>query len=260
MMKHFTNSLKSEMIKTKKSVALLLTLYGPLFVIGIFFIAYYFKGGLMLPKNQDPWIPFVSKIWNGLTMVFLPMYILLISNLLLSIEHKNYTWRLVYTLPQSKSYIFWSKFTVLYGFVFSAIASTMALTVIAGLILSVVKPEYNFHLNAIPVSLCFKLIISVFTYSIGLIAIYFFISNEIKNQVKAISIGLLFFISTVIAGAWEYSFLIPTSIPMTYTSIYFNSLADKQIQIDSKYLVVVAAYFAIFIAASWIRTIYRRVI
>lgn len=254
----FGAAFKAETIKSKGTAAYWLTYLGPFFILLIFLLAFYFKGHDLLPAKQDPWLPFICRIWNAASMVFLPMYLILLSSQLLNLEHKNSTWRLAYTLPYNKHVLFWSKLTMLFVLNLSAHLLTMMLTIGAGTLLAFIKPELGFTLSAIPWQQCAALLSKVLVCSFGILSIYYFICFEVKNQVKSMGMGIGLFIITTIVIQWKYAYLVPTFYPMVSGMVYENSLIKHGALFTTSELLTVGGYFVVFTLASWYRACTKR--
>jgi lantibiotic transport system permease protein len=257
-LQQFGAAFKAETIKSKGTAAYWLTYLGPFFILLIYLLAFYFKGHLMLSPKVDPWLPFITQIWNSAAMVFLPMYLILLASQLLNLEHKNATWRLAYTLPHSKHVIFWSKLAMLFTLNLSAHLLTMLLTVATGMLLAFVKPDLGFTFTAIPWQHCAALLCKVLVCSFGILSIYYYICFEVKNQVKSMGIGISLFIVTTIVARWEYAYLIPTFYPMVSGMEYQKIAAAHGSLFAAKELLTVGGYFALFTLASWYRICTKR--
>jgi hypothetical protein len=257
-LQQFGAAFKAETIKSKSTAAYWLTYLGPIFILLIFFLAFYFKGHQLLSPKVDPWLPFICKIWNTAAMVFLPMYLILLASQLLNLEHKNATWRLAYTLPYSKHVLFWSKLAMLFTLNLSAHLLTMLLTIATGVLLAFIKPDLGFTLAAIPWQHCAALFSKVFVCSIGILSIYYFVCFEIKNQVKSMGIGISLFIVITIVFGWKYAYLIPTYYPMASGMSYYEIATMGKPLFAAKELLTVGGYFALFTLASWYRACTKR--
>lgn len=257
-LEQFTAAFKGETIKAKGTAAYWLTYAGPFFIIGIYLLAYYFKGHDMLPAKTDPWIPMVTRVWASASMVFLPMYLILLASQLLNLEHKNSAWRITYTLPYSKHVVFWSKFAMLLLLNASAVVLTMILTLGLGVTLSIIKPDLGFLVANIPWKVAAALMFKVLACTMGILSIYYYVSFEVKNQVKSIGVGIGLFIITIIVASWEYAYLIPTFYPMTSGSAYIETIAKHTSMFTLKEIVVVSSYFVVFMAVAWYRTCHKR--
>lgn len=257
-LEQFTAAFKGETIKTKGTAAYWLTFGGPFFIIGIYLLAFFFKGHDMLPAKTDPWIPMITRIWASASVVFLPMYLILLASQLLNLEHKNSAWRIVYTLPYSKHVVFWSKFAMLLLLNVSAVVLTMILTVGLGVTLSAIKPDLGLMVANIPWEVIGKLLLKVLTCNMGVLAIYYYVSFEIKNQVKSMGVGIGLFILTIITFSWEFAFLIPPYYAMNGGNSYLESVIKHAPLFSLKEYIVVSSYFAIFLVLAWYRTCHKK--
>lgn len=257
-LQRFSAAYRTEAIKSKGTAAYWLTYAGPFFILLIFLAAYYFKGQDLLPAHKDPWIPFISNIWNNAAIVFLPMYLILLASQLMNTEHKNSTWRLWYTLPFSKSTLFWSKFSMLMTLNISAHLLTMALTLATGMLLAIVRPILGFTFEGIPWEYTLTLLAKVFLATFGILAIYAYVCFEFKSQVKSIGIGIALFIATFIVIQWKYAYIVPTYCSMTSAMEYIKGYENHAPLFTTKEMLSIGGYFALFTLAAWYRTCTKR--
>ncbi len=100
--------IRIELLKVKRSLALLMMLACPLMVNLLCF-------ALELKTNRTGVVK-ASMYWMGNTAIWayfmFPLYIALVAGLLNGNEHKNSTWRVMLTLPISARQLFFSKFVL----------------------------------------------------------------------------------------------------------------------------------------------------
>ena len=112
-----TVSLRSEFLKTKRSPIWILTLcmaaFVPIFLLLIFKEVQDDKlSSQVAVISKDPWNFYFYQATGMISIVFLPMFIVLLSALLPQIEYRNHTWKQVYVSPQSFFNIYLSKFLI----------------------------------------------------------------------------------------------------------------------------------------------------
>ena len=105
-------SLQSELIKIKRTSTLKLCLIAASIIpLLIFFDS--IEVGPKTPINR-PWIDYFISGHDELNVVFFPLYIVLITTLLLQTEYRDRTWKQVLTSPQKLINIFLAKFITLH--------------------------------------------------------------------------------------------------------------------------------------------------
>lgn len=118
MKTRFFANTSAEFIKTKRSFALWLTILAAAFIPAINAIILLERPEMLLTKfEQTPWLTFLRFNWKNVAAVILPMYIILITNLVVQIEFRNNTWKQVYASPRSFADIFFSKLLVIQALV-----------------------------------------------------------------------------------------------------------------------------------------------
>ena len=109
----FPIAIKAELLKTKRTsviyVAMIASFIPPLMMF--FFTGEEAESMKVLAK--DPWNDYFDGGSQFLHIVFLPLYVILITSLIPQLEHRNNTWKQVLTSPQSKFNIYFSKFFII---------------------------------------------------------------------------------------------------------------------------------------------------
>ena len=106
----FAIAARAELLKTKRTASVWLTVLGAGFIPALFLTAYLANPDKSVPQLQlNPWGVHFKWAWNALSFFLFPMYIILISSLIPQIEFKNNTWKQVFAAPQSVATIFFSK-------------------------------------------------------------------------------------------------------------------------------------------------------
>lgn len=119
--------IRVELLKVKRSLALLMMLACPLMVAILCF-------GVQLKTNKTGVIRW-DMYWAGNTAIWgyfmFPLYLALITGLLNGNEHKNATWRLMLTLPIQSRQLFLAKFALAVIFMFGANLALILMTSLA---------------------------------------------------------------------------------------------------------------------------------
>ncbi|HEV7347631.1 ABC transporter permease [Telluribacter sp.] len=104
-------SFRAELLKTRRT-SLWYLCFTAAFLVPFFMFFDYEPGDGLNELKTDPWNLYFQQGQQALNIMFLPMYIVLITTLLPQIEYKNNTWKQVLTSPQPTSYIFFSKLLI----------------------------------------------------------------------------------------------------------------------------------------------------
>lgn len=206
------NSIKSlltayfnEYNKSKKSSIYWFSLLAPLSLVGIFFLAYFFKYEHFIPKaGINPWVNFVSSNITNTGFMLLPFYVILVSALYSQIEHKQNMYKQLNILPVDKSSIHFAKVSFLISLIVLTMVYFVIMLLVCGYTLGMIHPELKF-LNYSPdwaeiISAVTKLFIS----TLGYMTIQLWLSMRFKNIIVPLGIGLALYIGSAIAiQGWD---------------------------------------------------------
>jgi hypothetical protein len=217
---------RTELIKTKNSFAFWLVILGALFIPAFFVsnIAYHWDDYVhyLVMDNPNPWNEYSRKLFNGVHFTFLPLLMVLITALVINIEHKSNTWKQVFVLPVSKTKIFISKYLVLLTLMLLLYCLLIIFYLLGGYMLGTWKPEFGFvnqspsysygniHTNII------AYISKSFIAVLAIVAIHFWLSFRLKNLFSTIGIGLGGVVLTVgmYISHWDSLIYVPYGLPV----------------------------------------------
>lgn len=261
-MKTFLLSLHSEYYKTRKTLAFWGAIILPVFLCTVVFIGYMVKADAIIKDlgKATPlvaWFKYSFMIVGVMGSLLLPMYLIFMTYSVNNIEHKADTWKSVFSLPIPKWKIYYSK--ALYTILLIAISMTIfvVLTLSYGFLLGYLKPGFTFlKADLTEVNKIISIIyLKMFLASFGIIAVQFLMSLVWKDFLKPMGIGFVFFVMSMIALKWEYSYL----IPFTHPILAITSSTGKDIEIFTKEVWVSFAYAAAFFSAGYFIVIKRSV-
>ncbi|OJV22555.1 MAG: hypothetical protein BGO21_05200 [Dyadobacter sp. 50-39] len=225
MKSRFLSNTLAEFIKTKRSFALWLTLLAAAFIPAINAVILLERPEMLLAKfEQTPWLTFLRFNWKNVAAVILPMYIILITNLVVQIEFRNNTWKQVYASPRSFADIFFSKLLVVQALVPFYILCFDVFVIISGLLVHWINPAY--HLTAAGIDWENLMLISSRIY-LGCLAvsiIQYWLSLRFRNFVVPLGLGLGLWISGIILMDWDKSIY----YPYVYSAFMFFIDFDKE--------------------------------
>ncbi|THU40360.1 hypothetical protein FAM09_10865 [Niastella caeni] len=102
-MNQFIQNISTEFIKSKKTFAWWLVICGAAFMPLFISFVFLSKWKWLIPQpSHNPWDDFSEMSWKGTTFMYLPFFVVLLICLSLNIEHKNNTWKHIFTLPIPK--------------------------------------------------------------------------------------------------------------------------------------------------------------
>lgn len=218
-------SLRSEILKTKRTAAFYFTLAGAA-VIPVLFLFNVFSDGL---PNEDK---FVKDPLNAMfklaadmnSIAIFPFFVILVCTLLPQIEHKNNTWKQVLTSPQTKVSVFTAKFLNIHLLILLFLAASHLFMWLVVLVTHFVLPKL--HLLNQPFDGKTVLVNTVDAYAtlLAVGAIQFWIGLRFKNFIIPIAIGFaLWLMGTVLVLEYKSNF----ANYFPYSFHVFSSFAAK---------------------------------
>lgn len=254
-MNSFISTLKTEIIKIRKTGIFTLSLLFGVFVPLVSFVVTVFlnkeEEKIRIPVNL--YNASLESTLNSFLGFFLPVLIIIISSKIAQIDHKNKGWNFMETQPISKFDIYFSKFVLLLLFIL--------LTIITFLLFTFLFSWLRSFFNYLPLyyTVNFKLLffitigIRIFITSLCIIALQFVLSVRIKGFIWPILIGFLaMLLPSILSNYKEYLFWYPFSI--------LNQIADYPKGSDLGYLFsytqilsLLYTVFILFIGYHWYR-------
>ena len=229
-------SLRSELLKTKRTASFYLTLIGAAVGPTLFLLNVLLDEGELDGTSKDP-LNAVFKILSDMNGIALfPLFIILICTLLPQIEYKNNTWKQIFTSPQTKANVFLAKFINVHLLMLIFLIAThlfMFLTIVA---INFIKPNLNLFKHPFNENIVIVKAVNAYLIMFAVCAIQFWIGLRFRNFIAPIGIGLaLWLIGTIIGiqynsslvNYFPYSFqayLVSPKLKLQFTQIAWTSL------------------------------------
>ncbi|GAB4036195.1 ABC transporter permease [Spirosoma gilvum] len=221
----FLSTIKAEFLKSKGSYAYWLTLLGAFFIPVINFIILIERPEALIPKFQtSPWVTFFRFCWKNVAAVILPMYIILITNLVVQIEYRNNTWKQVYAMPRTFADIFFSKFVLIHTLVLLFIALFNLALVGSGLAVHQVNPNYPLLVGEIQWDVLLTMTWRIYLGSLAIIVVQYWLSLLYRNFVVPLGIGIGLWLAGIVLIDWESI----VYYPYVYPAFLFFTDFDKK--------------------------------
>jgi lantibiotic transport system permease protein len=220
----FIPNTKAEFLKSKRTAAFWLTIVGATFVPVINFI------GLVAQPDHylrifkgDPWQHFINNNWEAAAIFLLPMYVILVTSLVIQIEYRNNTWKQVYTLPRTLADIFLSKFIVIHSLILFCFIQFIASIILAAFAANLVQKQYAFFDHAVPWKQLFLLLIKTYFSVLAMTSIQYWLSLRFRNFIVPVGIGLALLTTGLIIHSWKQLYY----YPYMYSTISFMRNFEK---------------------------------
>ncbi|HEV7331522.1 MAG TPA: ABC transporter permease [Flavisolibacter sp.] len=206
-------SLRSEIIKTRRTGPLYLTLAAAAFAPFMSMLDLLLDG-VGDEHKKDIFNEMLIKKFQMTGLVALPIFLILVCTLLPQIEYKNNTWKQVLTSPQTKGNVFAAKFINIQLLIGVFLITNVLLMFVSAVILHFMEPSLqvlNQPLNG------YSIIIARVNTYVALLAIcciQFWLGLKFKNFIIPIAVGIAcWFAGTILvmqnvdfAAYFPYSF------------------------------------------------------
>ena len=220
---YYSSNIKNEFIKLKGTFAFWLTVISGLVIHVIFFIAYLVKHSELIPADGvNPWEKFIMNQVKNSIPLFVPIFIVLITSLIIQVEHKSSGIKHLFALPIPKWSVYFSKLSIVILTIFVGYIYFYVAIIFFGFLLGMFhsdlgfldfQPDYMKYIDMLSTS---------FVASLGIIGIQFWMSFRFKNFIIPLALGMVLVIIGLIASQAPEAIYFPYSF-----NILSISLGDK---------------------------------
>ncbi|MEE9406954.1 MAG: ABC transporter permease [Polaribacter sp.] len=219
----YISSIKNEFIKLKRTFSFWLTIISALLFPLLFFIAYFLKHKTNTPETGiNPWEKFMTVQIENSIPFFIPMFIVLITSLIMQIEHKSLGIKHLFALPIPKWSVYFGKLSIVIFAIITTYIYYYIAILLSGALLGLIHPDLAF-LNFQPEHVKYiKMLFTSLVASLGIVGIQFWLSFRFKNFIIPLGIGMFLAIIGIILSQAPQSIYFPYSF-----SVLSVSLGDK---------------------------------
>jgi lantibiotic transport system permease protein len=139
-----SRALSAELLKTKRTLTLWLTLLAPLSLAFLELVMWYQQGHRMIEPETSPWLTLATHALMMWGLLLLPLFVTLEMGLLGAQEHGNKTWKQLYTTPLPRWTIYAAKQIIGLGVIALSFASLLVQMVGVGYALNQLRPALGF--------------------------------------------------------------------------------------------------------------------
>lgn len=240
-------STQSELLKTKRTYSFWFS------IIGAFFIPLMLAIGISSGDDSaekavtnDPWTEFLGMGWQLTCIFLLPIYTILVSALIINIEHRNNTWKQVFASPQSLGNIFFSKFFTIQAMILFTFLLLNFFLILVAVVANLFNTKFNFLHQPINWQHLLFMNFKAYIATLGISAIQYWLSLRFKNFIAPLGIGIALFIGGVVAiiNKWEHVYKYPYALPaLSFDAMY--KMKERPLVENHEWNSL--AYFAVFI-------------
>lgn len=212
---NFLSTVRIDLMKTRRSAAVWLSVLGAGVIPLVFFLIYIIKPAKFYASSQQMgWVSHITRSWESFASFLLPMFVILICSLVLQIEYKNNTWKQVFASPLSIGQVFFSKLVSIILMTLLLILMFNIFCILAAIVPNLFYPKYGFLKHAIDWGALLKLNIKTFVSLLGIIALQYWLSLRFRNFIVPIGIGLGLLVVCMVALKWEHVDKLPYAFPI----------------------------------------------
>jgi hypothetical protein len=248
-------SLQSESIKIKRSASSYLCfIIAAIVPVILFFDTITPNDGKMMePQQVDTYYKHGQQVFN---FIFLPLFIILVSTLLLQLEYRNNTWKQVLTSPQTRINVFLSKFITLHLIIILFITSYIIFLLVGIGIINLINPKLlKGDLDLQHLLLANR---KAYVSILGMSALQFGLSLRFKNFIAPLAIGFCLWLMAplmLFSFHWPFADRYPYSFP-----ILLSDMSEMKTKPDVPLLQMLSVgYLVLFLVVAFIVFKIRRV-
>ncbi len=215
-------TLRSEILKTKRTASFYLTLVGAAIVPAIFLLNVLIDDDGIDATRKDPLNALFKLLSEMNGVAFFPWFIILICTLLPQIEYRNNTWKQVFASPQTKANVFIARFMNIHLLMLLFLVAThlfMFLTIVA---VNFIEPSLNVFKSSLNGSTVLINAANVYIIMLAVCAIQFWIGLRFKNFIAPIGIGLALWLTGTLL-VLEYKSSLANYFPYSFHAFQMSS-------------------------------------
>ncbi|GAB3233694.1 hypothetical protein GCM10027346_21950 [Hymenobacter seoulensis] len=212
-----SRSLSADTLKLRRTAALRLALLSGAFPVLITFLIFFFKGHVILKAGGDPWPQFISMAWQTAGTLLLPLFVVLLTSLVVNIETKATAWKHLYAQPVGRGAVFGSKLLLILALNAVSLVLFVALLFGAGGLLILLRPKLGFQSYSLPMEAVSWMLVRTFVATLGLLAVQYIVSLYWRSFVVPVGVGMGAVVATIALLSWEHVDKIPYSSPLATT-------------------------------------------
>jgi hypothetical protein len=213
-------SLRSEILKTRRTAAFYFTVIGAAAVPAIYLLNVILDE--ISDAKKDPFNKMFKLSFEMNSLIFFPWFVILICTLMPQIEYKNNTWKQVFASPQKKIAVFTAKFLSIHLLLLFYIVANNLFMFMVAVLTHFIMPELDLLNQPLDVHKLLVNSTNLYLTVLAICALQFWLGLRFRNFIVPIAIGLaLWFAGTymvfesnsVYVKYFPYSFQIFSSLP-----------------------------------------------
>lgn len=202
----------TEIKKMKNTIGVWTALIFPLVVVFMNFMIYHNRPKMLSKTDVNQWIVISQNAISIFSILFLPLFIAIITFYINFNEHKSNAWRQIYALPIPKGSVYAAKFSVSFILVGVSLLFFYVINYLSIILLKSLHPEIPFG-NYYYSSIIWITFVKIFFASAGIVGIQFVISILWSNFIYPLGFGLTATFAAAFLMQWEKIIYYPYAFP-----------------------------------------------
>jgi hypothetical protein len=205
-------TIQAELIKTKRTLAFWLTLLTPAALVFMEVAMASQRNLGRIPADVNLWGYMYENVLTYWVILILPLFISLETALLAGLEHRNKTWKLLYTQPVPREALIAAKQILAVSLICLSMVVLLILSMLGGVIIMLLIPELDFG-TVIPWAEIIYLSLVAFLASGLILAVHSWVALRWRSFVVASGFGIAMTIGALILMGLEWTEFFPWSFP-----------------------------------------------
>ena len=214
LIRQLRGALIADALKLKGTAALRLVLGLATLPVLVIFLVFYFRGATLLEAGQSPWVPYLHNAWRTEATLLLPLFIVLLTSLVVQVEHRANAWKHLHTQPITRGVLFCSKLLVLLGLSLLAQGLHAALLLLTGWLLQATRPELGFQHYTAPLAAVGTAVLRIYVGTAGILAVQYVASLAWRSFVGPVALGLVGTVLALTVLRLVHADLLPYGAPL----------------------------------------------
>jgi hypothetical protein len=210
-MRSFIHGLQSEWLKLKGSLVGWLILGAAFFVPTIILAARMRRPDLLpaLYRAAGFWEKLWTQTWESNAIMILPMTMILVTSLVVQIEYRNNTWKLLHATPQRLIAIYAAKLFVILGVMVQFLALLTVAIIATAALPAIAFRDVSFPSSPLPAALFLDRSIRFFIDTLPVVGLQYLLALRFKNFITPLGVGMAAWILSVGMVSSNYSYVVP---------------------------------------------------
>ena len=201
----FPIAFKCELLKTKRTSVVYLAMIAAVIVPFLMMLFKAEEPGEFQKLSKDPWYMCYEDAGQPIAILFLPLFVILITSLVPQLEHRNNTWKQVLASPQTKFNIYFSKFLIIQLLILLFLVMHNLYMVLSVMGVHHLRSDIAIYDRGMNWEWFFRFNGNLYLTVLGLSAFQFWLGVRFRNFIVPLAIGFgLLMAGILLVGAYKW--------------------------------------------------------